>query len=42
MTVEDIVKAHNCCFRVDNLCCTDCPLYKIEEMNKSCQKILPN
>lgn len=40
MIVEDIIKAHNCCFRVDNLSCTDCPLFEIEERNKSCQKVL--
>ena len=40
MTVENIIKAHKCCFRIDNLSCADCPLDEIEEKDKSCEKIL--
>ena len=40
MTVADIIKAHKCCFRVDNLSCQDCSLCGVETKDRSCEKIL--
>ena len=40
MTINNIIKAYNCCFGVDGLSCKDCPLFETEEKERSCQKIL--
>ena len=40
MTINNIIKAYNSCFGVDGLSCKDCPLFEIEEKERSCQKIL--
>lgn len=40
MTINNIIKAHRACSRVDGLSCTDCPLFETEKRERSCQKIL--
>ena len=40
MTIDNIIKAYNSCFRVDGLSCKDCPLFETEEKERTCQKIL--
>lgn len=40
MTLDDIIKAHNCCHRIHNLSCTECPFYKIKKTDMNCEEIL--
>lgn len=40
MTIDHIIKALNCCRRIYNFSCADCPLYKVEESDRTCQDVL--
>jgi hypothetical protein len=40
MTVEDLITAYNCCFRIHELGCSSCPLKEIGTKDTNCEKVL--
>ena len=40
MTVEDLIMAYNCCFRINEVGCSDCPIEDIATKDKGCERVL--